>query len=259
MEPLTSNFYDSLGDGYDVMISQKRYEAEMPFFDKIFGKHKVKSVLDCACGTGWHVIKFSELGYEAVGCDISNEMIRKAQQNAASSGINANFAQADFKQLTDVFDRKFDCVICWGNSLNHELREKGMLRALKGMYNVLKDRGVVIIQIRNLPKLVRDKKRIFPMHYHREENGDRKLFIYVLDFYRTKVTFNVISVLEFGGKPEFEADSVDYRIVPAERLKELMSEAGFKELKIYGDFKFSKFRSDHSDEIVVIGAKRERS
>jgi len=195
------------------------------------------------------------MGFEARGSDVSIEMVEKARKNAVSVGINANFVQADFKKLTDVFHRKFDCVVCLGNSLNHELRERGMLSALRSMCDVLRDKGLVTVQIRNLPKLIREKKRIFPIHFHKEPNGDRKLFIYVLDFHRSNVTFNVISFLEFNGEPRFEVNSVDYRVVSAEKLEALMTEAGFKKLEIYGDFEFAKFSDDHSEDIVVVGTK----
>jgi glycine/sarcosine N-methyltransferase len=255
MRSQSVEFYDRFADKYDVMISDERYDADLPFFKAIFRKYKVKSVLDCSCGTGKHVIKFSHLGLVATGSDVSSEMVEKARRNAESLGIDVNFAQADFRRLTDVFDRKFDCVVCLGNSLNHELKEKGMLSGLRSMCNVLRDKGVVVVEIRNLPKLAKEKKRIFPIHFHKEPSGDRKLFIYVLDFRRSKVTFNVVSFLEFNEEPRFEVNSVDYRIVSAEKLKALMTEAGFKELKTYGDLGFTKFSNDDSESIVVVGAK----
>jgi len=255
MKSRSTEFYDRFADKYDVMISDKRYHREMPFFKSIFRKYKVKSILDCSCGTGSHAMKFSELGFEATGCDISHEMVEKAKRNAASRGINVDFVQADFKKLTDAFDKKFDCVVCLGSSLNHELKDKSMLSALRSMYNALRNKGVVIIQTRNLPKLIKEKNRIFPIHFHKEPNGDIKLFIYALDFHQAKVTFNVISFLEFNEKPKFEVNSVDYSIVFAEKLKALMTEAGFKQLKIHGDFEFTKFSNDHSEDIIVIGTK----
>jgi len=215
----------------------------------------VKSILDCACGTGLHVIKFSKLGFDATGCDISYDMIKRAQRKAGFFGVNVDFVQADFKKLTDVFYRKFDCVVCWGNSLNHELRDKDMLSALRSVYSVLRSKGVVVIQIRNLRKFIKEKKRIFPIHFHKEPNGDSKLFIYVLDFYKSKVTFNVISFLEFDGKPKFELNSVDYKIVSAEKLEALMSKVGFKDLEIYGDLEFAEFSNEYSEDIIVAGKK----
>jgi glycine/sarcosine N-methyltransferase len=255
MENQSTEFYDRFAGKYDVMVSEKRYDEDLPFFNSIFKKHNVKSILDCSCGTGKHVIKFSRLGFEATGSDISIEMINKARKNAELLGIDVDLVQADFKRLPNVFGKKFDCVVCVGNSLNHELEEKGILSALRSIYNVLRNKGVVIIQIRNLPKWVKERRRVFPIHFHKEPNGDRKIFFYVLDFYRTKVKFNVISILEFNEKPTFEVDSVDYRIVSAQRLKELMTKTGYRQLKIYGDFKFARFSPEHSEDIIVVGTK----
>ncbi len=229
------------------MVSDERYDEVMPFFLGVFKKHNVKSILDCSCGTGKHVARFSRAGFEAVGSDISHEMVERARRNAKRSGIRAGFVHADFKKLSSVFQRKFDCVVCWGNSLSHELEERGIRSALKSMSRVLTDKGVVLIQIRNVPKWVRSQRRIVPIHYHKEPNGDRKVFIYVLDFYRKRVRFNVLSVLEFGGKPKFEVNSVDYRIVSARRLKAIVTEAGFRQVSIYGDTTQSKFDEKNSE------------
>ena len=250
-----TKFYDRFADKYDVMISDKRYDEDLSFFKDLFEKNNVKSILDCSCGTGKLVMKLSQQGFEATGSDISIEMINKARRNAQLSGMNMDFVQADFKRLPEVFEKKFDSVICWGNSLNHELTEKGILSALRSIYDVLKNKGIAIIQIRNLPKLARERRRIFPIHYHKEPNGDRKIFFYVLDFCRTRVKFNVISILEFDEKPTFEVDSIDYRIVSAQRLKELMISAGYRQLKTYGDSKYARFSDEHSEEIIVLGTK----
>ena len=255
MENQSTEFYDRFASKYDVMISEKRYERVLPFFDSIFKKHGVKSILDCSCGTGKHIIKFSQLGFETTGSDVSIEMINKAKRNAKLSGTHVDFVQADFKRLTDVFDKKFDCVVCVGNSLNHELEEKGILAALRSMYDVLRNEGVIIIDIRNLPRWFKEGKRFFPAHFHKEPNGDRKIFFYVLDFYRTKAKFNVISILESDEEPTFEVDSVDYRIVSAQKLKELMMEIGYRQLEVYGDFTFARFSEEHSEDIIAVGTK----
>ena len=90
-----------------------------PFCKKIFDENKVKSILDCACGTGKHAIAFSQLGFDVEGCDLSSEMVQCAKINAVASWVKVNFVQADFKKLAEVFNRKFDCVVCVGNSLTH--------------------------------------------------------------------------------------------------------------------------------------------
>jgi len=251
----SSQFYDIFASKYDVMLSDERYQRSIPFFKRIFDENKVKTILDCACGTGKQAIVFSQLGFDVEGCDLSSEMVQHAKINAIASGVKVNFVQADFKRLTDVFNRKFDCVVCVGNSLTHELEEQGVASALESMYSVLRGEGVVIVQIRNIPKLIRDKTRIFPVHQHKEPNGDLKLFFYVLDFYPSKVTFNIVSYIESDGRPKFEVTSVDYNPISEGKLASLMAEAGFRNLKTYGTFEFAKFHDFESTNIIIVGNK----
>ncbi len=248
-------FYDAFADKYEIMLSSERYQRVIPFFKKIFAQHKVKSILDCACGTGRHAIAFSQLGFQVEGCDLSSEMVKQASENAVASGVKVNFVRSDFKKLTEVFNRKFDCVVCVGNSLTHELEDKGVLSALESMYQVLSENGVVIIQIRNIPKLIGEKNRIFPVHHHKEPNGDLKLFFYVLDFYPSKVTFNVVSYIESDGLPKFDVNCVDYNPISYSKLASLLIETGFKDLRIFGDFEFAKFREAKSANIIIVGSK----
>jgi len=252
----SAQFYDSFASKYDVMLSSERYQRIIPFFKKIFDENKVKSILDCACGTGKHAIAFSQFGFRVEGCDLSSEMVQCAKLTAVASGVMVNFVQADFKKLPEMFNRKFDCVVCVGNSLTLELEEKGVSSALESMYQVLGEEGVAIIQIRNIPKLIGDKKRIFPVRHHKEPNGDLKLFFYVLDFYPSKVTFNVVSYIESDGFPKFEVNSVDYNPISESKLASLMLEAGFKNLRSYGDFEFAKFCDLESTNIIIIGKKQ---
>ncbi|MFH0816910.1 MAG: class I SAM-dependent methyltransferase [Methanobacteriota archaeon] len=255
MEKDAKTFYGGFADKYDVMISDKRYETDILFFRNVLNQFKIKTILDCACGTGWHAIKLSKLGYDVTGSDVSEDMINKARQNSASSQTKIDICHADFKKLTDAFDKKFDCVICWGNSLNHE-SEDGINMVLASMFSILNDDGCLLVEIRNLPKMKNENTRFIPMHYHKEPNGDARFFVYVVDYHGARATFNVISVIETAGKPKFEVNSSDYCIISADKLKGLMTEAGFSDLKIYGDIEFSKFNHERSDGIIIVAKKR---
>ena len=52
--------YSNIADTYDYMLL-KNIEREM-FFTKIFRNNNVKSILDCACGTGKDLVLFNSLG-----------------------------------------------------------------------------------------------------------------------------------------------------------------------------------------------------
>lgn len=252
----SSQFYDKFASKYDIMLpGGKRDKKLISFCKKIFVENKVSAILDCACGTGKHSIAFSNLGFNVVGCDLSVEMVKRARINAIASGLKINFVQADFKRLHNVFDKKFDCVICLTNSLIHELEEQGLLSALTSMYNVLSEKGIVIIEMTNIAKLIRDNTRIFPVHHHKEPNGDLNLFFYVLDFNPTKVTCNIVSFIERDGYPKFEVTSVDYNPISEHKISSLMFKVGFRSIKTYGSFEYEEFQNLESKNIIIVGRK----
>ena len=71
---------------------------------------KGKKVLDLGCGPGHDSYLFSELGFDVVGLDFSNEMIKRAK-TLKESESPISFLQGDMKQLPDYFsENEFDAI-----------------------------------------------------------------------------------------------------------------------------------------------------
>ena len=79
-----------------------RLAHELPFFLELFEAKGVQRVLDAACGTGRHAIALAGQGYRVRGADVSTAMIDHARQNAASQGVDVEFAVAGFGQLATL-------------------------------------------------------------------------------------------------------------------------------------------------------------
>jgi SAM-dependent methyltransferase len=242
-------FYEDFIEKYDKLISwENRSERETDFFKSLFNSHRVEKVLDCACGTGQHVVMFNEMGLSATGSDLSPAMIERAKLNAKKRNINARFEIADFRSLSKTFNEKFDAVICVGNSLPHLLNDQDLITALNEINNLLNDGGLFILQQRNYDMLVGQQKRFFPMSIREGE-----VFFYVLDFFEDKVIFNVID-LEIETK-KFDVFSSEYNPIKKSYLEELLVKTGFKNLKFYGDYKFRDFDIEKDEFLTVICEK----
>lgn len=59
----------------------------------------VKLVLDVGCGTGAMTIPLVERGYNVVGLDLCENMIKRAQDNLSVAGLKAKFMQASADEL----------------------------------------------------------------------------------------------------------------------------------------------------------------
>lgn len=243
------DFYSKFADKYDRLVSwENRYKRESQFFKILFRQYNVKSILDCACGTGQHVIMFNQMGFNAIGSDLSPAMIKKAKNYSKQYNIQCKYKIADFRNLNKVFEQKFDSVICVGNSLPHLLSIKDLKTALVNFYKILNKKGLLIIQQRNYDLLIKTKKRFFPVTLL-----DDEAFIYALDYESNKITFNVLNI-EFKTK-KLEVFTTEYFPLKLNLLVKLLKDTGFKKVKLYSDYQFNKFKINVSNDLIVICEK----
>jgi 2-polyprenyl-3-methyl-5-hydroxy-6-metoxy-1,4-benzoquinol methylase len=159
--------YHDFSLDYDRFVDwPQRLAQELPFFLRLFSENEVKRVLDAACGTGHHALALARLGYEVVGADLSEAMIGRAQANAAQVGVKVPFIQAGFGEFREKVGDGFQAVICLGNSLPHLLSEAALRAALLDMRQILKPKGLLIVQNRNYDRVWGRRERFMPLVAH---------------------------------------------------------------------------------------------
>jgi len=243
-------FYDKFVDKYDTLVSfENRVKREANFYDTLFKEYKVSTVLDCACGTGHHVMMLKQLGYEPEGSDLSPAMINKARANLKNKNVNATLKVSDFKDLNKNFGEKFDAAICVGNSLPHLLSDEDLTLALTEMNSILHDNGILILELRNFDKLFKFKRRFFPVSFRENE-----AFFYVLDFLPSEVIFNVINVNT--SDQAFQTYTTKYYALKRDKLKDLLYTSGFQIIDYYEDHEFNKYNIDTSDSLIILCYKK---
>lgn len=242
-------FYDKFADKYDTLVSfENRAKREANFYDSIFKKYKVKTVLDCACGTGHHIMMLKKMGYDIKGSDLSPAMINKARANLKEKKIDVTLKISDFKDLNKKFDERFDVVICVGNSLPHLMSDEELIHALTEMNAVLNKNGILILEQRNYDKILTLKKRFFPVSYRETE-----VFFYVLDFLPSAILFNIINVNT--SNQTFHTYSTKYNALKMEKLKDLLHTTGFQIVDLYEDYESNKFNIERSDRAIILCKK----
>ena len=73
--------YKILADVYDILNPKEDVLAQKGFFETLVKKNSVLKVLDCACGTGWHLSMFHDMGLTCFCSDLSPEMLTLAKTN----------------------------------------------------------------------------------------------------------------------------------------------------------------------------------
>ncbi len=85
---------------YDVMNDE---------LNKFFKVHGIENVCELGCGTGTHLILLSQLGYNCVGTDASDESIEIARNVSRQQLQNIDYHVMDFYK--EMPDKKFDAIL----------------------------------------------------------------------------------------------------------------------------------------------------
>jgi ubiquinone/menaquinone biosynthesis C-methylase UbiE len=143
---IVHKFYNNFAKDYD----ESRYKSEEQKITSDITKQIVSEllnnirgslILDCGCGTGRFTDFFIKKNARVIGIDMSENMLKIAKKKIPS----ATFIKADIFSLP--FKNKiFDAVIC-SEVLTHLHSYKEPLLEMK---RVLKDEGIIIIDIRNI-------------------------------------------------------------------------------------------------------------
>lgn len=230
-ELFQSEYTPEFADRWDELINWRgRWKAESGFFPRILKEHGAKSVLDVACGTGFHTATLNLEGFHVTGADGSANMLDKARENAKRFDLdNVRFEQAEWTRLTETFKgEKFDAVICLGNAFTHLFEESDRVKALREIDEVVADGGVVIIDHRNYDAIL-------------DKGYDSKhQFYYVGDnvnVYPEEVTDKAVLF-----RYEYD-DGSSYHLtlcpIRQEYVSDLLKKTGFKNVRRFGDFQDS--------------------
>ncbi|MBO0693487.1 MAG: class I SAM-dependent methyltransferase, partial [Acidimicrobiaceae bacterium] len=136
------------------------------------------TVLDAACGTGIDAVALERRGFRVHASDGSPAMVEQAVARFRQEGAEVHGFVATWDQLPDSTRRRFDAVLCIGNSLVHATGPEAMVSALRGLRAVARSGGRVVIDSRNWEKLHRDRQIVSVYDRPIARGGRRCVVVY---------------------------------------------------------------------------------
>lgn len=131
---------------YEIAFSFIDAKRQVDCFEKIiskFSKVKVRRVLDVACGPSLQLREMARRGYEAVGLDISKEMLEYLRAKAQEEGLKIETVHADMTKFR--LKRKVDYAFVMMGSFAFKSNED-LLRHLDSVAASLIRGGLYSIQ-----------------------------------------------------------------------------------------------------------------
>lgn len=199
----TDDRYAEVAVLYDAMVPEDPERAS--FFGSVFQRHKVRTVLDCACGTGSDLLMFHRMGYEVTGSDLSDAMLKVAESKLRDAGAAIPLAKVDFQQLPQHYPRRFDAIVCLSNSINEEAVDAEA--ALRSMEAVLRPGGLIVFDQGQTDCSLKDPPRFVPV-----VNTPDLSRLFTIDYQDDIMAVRIFDFVHEDGQSRYEFHHSEHRI-----------------------------------------------
>jgi glycine/sarcosine N-methyltransferase len=241
--------YTVLADIYDILNPKEEIFAQRPFFEKLVRDYSVQRVLDCACGTGWHLSMFHDMGLTSFGSDVSPDMLALAKRNLEGKYISLK--EEDFRTLGESWGDTFDMVTCLTTSLPHMLTDEDVVKALTSMHERLTDGGILVITNGITDSMLDAKPKFIPARVLSDE-----AFYFFVEYPNEKeFIFNILYVKRGEERMEHTMTSVAYNAMRKSVLERCFAKVPFKTVSYFGDYEMNEYSKQTSSTMIVIAQK----
>ena len=244
------NSYETLSEYYDRFTDDVGYEEWADFFERLFEKEGVKPelVLDLACGTGSLTRILAQRGYDMIGADASPEMLMQALQNTLDCEPRPLLLNQRMEEL-DLYGAVDACLCCL-DSVNYVTEPEDLQTAFERVHTFLNPDGLFVFDINTPEKFA----RIDGESYVREDDGVFCVWQAAVEDGLCAYQFDIFEQEDDVWHRAQETH--EERIYEPAQLTAMLEQAGFTEIKTYGDQSFAPVQGGE-DRIYFTARKRD--
>ena len=216
---------------YGHTLKTERTELESQFAIRALSLNPNDSVLDLCCGQGRHSIAIAKTGINVTGVDLSPEMLTLARKQAAESSTNADFIQADMRNLPDTLHGRFDAVINMFSSFGYLESEDDDQQVLHQIAKALKPNGKVLMDLLNREWVIRYNE---PYEWRTHDDGSVILEHRQLDLLHSVNHLSFTEIAPDGTRRE--QSQLHMRLYTLTEMTKMLAKAGLQLTQAYGGF-----------------------
>lgn len=243
---------------YDLLESEGKSRITRTHWETLLKGKTIHSVLDVSIGSGNTTLPLAEMGMELHGSDLSAAMLERCRSKAEAKGLAVDLHTCDFRRLTEVFHRTFDCVVSTGNSLAYVPNDE-ITGVLEQMDALVAPGGYLYFDLRNWDKIVADHQRFYLYNPHFD--GDTRInLVQVWDYHSDQsMTFNLLFTFEKNNRI-FQMEKFEEHYFPVSQrlLLGKLEQMGYENIQVHAfPVQRGEFRMDESDWYCVLAQKPE--
>ncbi len=225
--------YEFLAGSYDALTTDVGYPRWADYIEGHFARLRrpVRTVLDLCCGTGSLTYELSLRGYELTGVDLSSDMLSVAEEKCRDLPNRPRFFCQSMERLR--LPERVDACVCCLDSVNYVLKPRKLQMAFERVYDVLEPGGLFLFDADTPEKLESMDGQVFLDEtedefcvWRGEYSAKRRICSFWMDIFHRRG-----QIWERGGELHEEyAYTMD-------ELEDYLKEAGFVQIKRYGELK----------------------
>lgn len=141
---------------YDLLYSDKDYSAEVDYINSLIqaNNKNVNTLLDMGCGTGKHAELFCNKGYIVHGIDLSEDMLKIAENKRKGKEDKLSFSHSNIQNLS--LNKKFGAVVSLFHVISYQNSNSELFKAFEVAKKHLKDGGIFIFDFWYGPAVLTD-------------------------------------------------------------------------------------------------------
>ena len=230
------------------LLTEERTAAEVDFVLQHADASANARFLDVGCGFGRHSLELAKRGYQVIGIDPAEAMIKAANEYNAQLDpyiqSNVDFFVQDGESYQS--DEKFDVVICLMTTLGQVGPSGGNTGLLNAIYANLKSGGKLFLEIPQKEATVHTLKA--KDHFGSDTHYTAIKREYDQTNSRIVERFSIVS-------PENQRDFLlSYRLFSQNDIEQMLAKAGFKIDLIVGDFSGNPLTADSLNMVFIAKA-----
>lgn len=239
--------YQSFAQYYDGLMEDARYDERCAYLLALCRRfdHAPGRTLDLACGTGTLTCLLKRAGVDVFGADGSVDMLTEAMSRTLDEGLSILFIHQEMPSLE--LAGKIDTCVCTLDSINHLTDEHDVQETFCRVGKYMRPGGLFIFDVNTVYK-------------HRAVLADNA---YILEndrvfcaWQNTPLENDVVQIdLDFFEEEDGvyfrSSESFCERAYSDEALREMLKQAGFEVLAVYGDLSENPPAPDEQRTIYV--------
>jgi SAM-dependent methyltransferase len=244
---------------YDLFYETKPYAAEASYLHGLlrrFSEQPIRRVLDIACGTGSHAIELERLGYDVVGCDISEDMLARAREKARAASSAMRFERQDMR-LLDVASRPFDAVLCLFDAIGHVQTTAAIKQTFHAVHGHLRADGLFVLEFWHAAAMAGHHDPLRVRRLTTEHGEILRLSETTVDLALQCATVqHAIYALRRDGTYETAVERQVNRFFSLPEMTTLLDAGGFDVIKYYSGYSPEEQLTPDTWHIVLLARRR---